>query len=117
MADCVNIAAGLGTEWPRVSLEYIIAAAPDVILDGQMGSDPETPAGFWSRFPNIPAVRNHRICGYDQNAVLRPGPGVGGTLQILASLTHPEAFAASSNARSSGSSNPSITAPGSAKPR
>ncbi len=117
MADCVNVAAGLGTEWPRVSLEYIIAAAPDVILDGQMGSDPQTPAGFWSRYPNIPAVRNHRICGYDQNAVLRPGPGVGGTLQILASLTHPEAFAARSNPISSVSSNPSITGPGSAKPR
>jgi iron complex transport system substrate-binding protein len=100
MANCVNIAGGLGAEWPRISLEYIIAAAPDVILDGQMGSDPETPSGFWSRYPNIPAVRNHRICGYDQNAVLRPGPQIGETLQILASLTHPEAFAAKPAARS-----------------
>jgi iron complex transport system substrate-binding protein len=95
MADCVNIAAGLGAEWPRVSLEYIIAAAPDVILDGQMGSDPQSPAGFWSRYPNIPAVRNHRIYGYDQNAVLRPGPRVGRTLEIIAGLTHPEVFAKS----------------------
>jgi iron complex transport system substrate-binding protein len=93
MADCVNIAAGLGAQWPRPSLEYIIAAAPDVILDGQMGSDPLTPAGFWSRYPNIPAVRNHRVYGYDQNPVLRPGPRVALTLEILARLTHPEAFA------------------------
>lgn len=93
LADCVNIAAGLGAEWPRVSLEYIIAAAPDIILDGQMGSDPHSPAGFWSRYPNIPAVRNRRIFGYDQNAVLRPGPRVGQTLEILAGLTHPEIFA------------------------
>lgn len=103
MADCVNIAAGLGAEWPRVSLEYIIAAAPDVILDGQMGSDPESPSGFWSRYPNIPAVRNHRIFGYDQNAMLRPGPRVGGTLQILAGLTHPEVFAAGSSTGSASS--------------
>jgi iron complex transport system substrate-binding protein len=93
MADCVNIGAGLGVQWPRLSMEYIIAAAPDVILDGQMGSDPTVPDGFWSRYPNIPAVRNHLVLGYDQNPVLRPGPRVAQTLEILASLTHPGVFA------------------------
>ncbi len=93
MAGCVNIAAGLGAEWPRLSMEYIIARAPDVILDGQMGTDPKTPGGFWSRYPNIPAVRNHRVFGYDDNPVLRPGPRVAATLEIMASLTHPELFA------------------------
>jgi ABC-type Fe3+-hydroxamate transport system substrate-binding protein len=92
-ADSVNIAAGLGQEWPRVSLEYIIARAPDVILDGQMGSDPASPAGFWKRFPTIPAVRNHRIYGYDQDEVLRPGPRIGQTLWTLAALIHPRVFA------------------------
>jgi iron complex transport system substrate-binding protein len=92
IADCINIAAGFGAQWPRLSIEYILAAAPDVILDGQMGSDPLSPAGFWSRYPNIPAVRNHRVFGYDQNPVLRPGPRVAQTLVILASLTHPEIF-------------------------
>jgi len=92
MADCINIGAGLGTQWPRLSIEYIIAAAPEVILDGQMGSDPQTPAGFWSRYPNLPAVRNHRVFGYDENPVLRPGPRVAQTLEILAALTHPEIF-------------------------
>jgi ABC-type Fe3+-hydroxamate transport system substrate-binding protein len=92
MADCVNLGAGFGAEWPRLSMEYIIAAAPEVILDGQMGSDPLTPSGFWGRYPNIPAVRNHRVFGYDQNPVLRPGPRVAQTLAILAALTHPDAF-------------------------
>jgi iron complex transport system substrate-binding protein len=93
IADCVNIAAGLGVEWPRVSLEFVIATAPDVILDGQMGSERAAPSGFWSRYPTIPAVRNHRVYAYDQNEVLRPGPRVGKTLATLASLTHPEVFA------------------------
>jgi iron complex transport system substrate-binding protein len=92
IADCINIGAGLGVEWPRLSMEYIIATAPDVILDGQMGTDPQSPGGFWSRYPNIPAVRNHRVFGYAQNPVLRPGPRVGQTLEILASLAHPEVF-------------------------
>ena len=93
MADCVNIGAGFGSQWPRLSMEYIIAAAPDVILDGQMGTDPATPSGFWSRYRTIPAVRNHRVLGYDQNPVLRPGPRVAQTLRILAELTHPALFA------------------------
>jgi iron complex transport system substrate-binding protein len=92
MADCINIGAGFGAQWPRLNIEYILAAAPDVILDGQMGTDPLTPDGFWSRYPNIPAVRNHRVFGYDQNPVLRPGPRVAQTLVILAFLTHPEVF-------------------------
>ncbi len=94
MADSINIAAGFGVEWPRVGLEYVMAAAPDVILDGQMGSERAAPSGFWDRYPVIPAVRNHRIYGYDQNEMLRPGPRVGKTLQTLAALIHPEAFAA-----------------------
>lgn len=92
MADCVNIGAGLGVQWPRLSMEYIIAMGPDVILDGQMGTDPKSPGGFWSRYPNLPAVRNHRVFGYAQNPVLRPGPRVARTLEIMASLTHPERF-------------------------
>ncbi|HZY58416.1 MAG TPA: cobalamin-binding protein [Candidatus Binataceae bacterium] len=92
IADCVNIAAGLGVEWPRVSLEYVIATAPDVILDGQMGSERAAPSGFWSRYPTIPAVSNHRVYAYDQNEVLRPGPRVGQTLATLEALTHPEVF-------------------------
>lgn len=94
MADGINIAAGLGVAWPRLSIEYIIATAPDVILDGQMGSDPLTPSGFWGRYPEIPAVRNRRVLGYAQNPVLRPGPRVAQTLEILAALIHPEVFAA-----------------------
>jgi iron complex transport system substrate-binding protein len=93
MADSINIAAGFGVEWPRVSLEYVMAAAPDVILDGQMGSE-QAVSGFWDRYPVIPAVRNHRIYGYDQNEMLRPGPRVGKTLQNLAALIHPEGFPA-----------------------
>ena len=109
MADCINIGAGFGTQWPRLSMEYILAAAPDVILDGQMGSDPLTPAGFWSRYPNIPAVRNHRVFGYDQNPVLRPGPRVAQTLVILASLTHPEVFVPAGGRRASPAPSPAAS--------
>jgi iron complex transport system substrate-binding protein len=91
-----NNIADLSTQsWPRLSIEYIIAMRPEVILDGAMGSDASTQAGFWTRYPAIPAVRNHRVCGYPQDPMLHPGPRVWQSLEILARLIHPEAFAPS----------------------
>jgi cobalamin transport system substrate-binding protein len=92
LADADNIADVVPQSWPHLSLEYIIAMRPEVILDGQMGSGARTPAGFWSRYPTIPAVRNHRVFGYLEDPVLHPGPRVGQTLEILARLIHPEVF-------------------------
>ncbi len=91
-----NIAGHSAQNWPRLSLEYIIAMRPEVILDGQMGNDTATTAGFWARYPAIPAVRDHRVFGYPQDPVLRPGPRVWQSLELLARLIHPQAFAASS---------------------
>ena len=90
-----NIADLSAQSWPRLSIEYIIAMRPEVILDGAMGSDANTPAGFWARYPTIPAVRDHRVFGYPQDPMLHPGPRVWQSLEMLARRIHPEAFAAS----------------------
>jgi iron complex transport system substrate-binding protein len=87
-----NIAAYSTQSWPRLSLEYIIAMRPDVILDGQMGTDPDAPAQFWARYPSIPAVRQHQVFGYPDDPTLHPGPRMPQTLELLARLIHPEAF-------------------------
>jgi iron complex transport system substrate-binding protein len=92
MAGATNIAAASDQAWPRLSVEYIIASRPEVILDGQMGSDPSTPSAFWSKYPTIPAVKNHRVVGYPEDPTLHPGPRIGVTLDELARLIHPEAF-------------------------
>jgi len=91
LAGGINIAGRASQSWPRLSIEYIIATAPDVILDGQMGSDPASPRTFWSRYPAIPAVREHRVYGYPQDPVLHPGPRVWQSLELLAAMIHPEA--------------------------
>jgi iron complex transport system substrate-binding protein len=94
LADAGNIAENSGQNWPRLSIEYIIASRPAVILDGQMGTDPATPDTFWSKYPTIPAVRNHRVMGYPDDPTLHPGPRIGATLQLLARMIHPTAFSA-----------------------
>jgi iron complex transport system substrate-binding protein len=94
-----NIADLALQNWPRLSIEYIIAMRPEVILDGAMGSDANTPAGFWARYPTIPAVRDHRVFGYPEDPMLHPGPRVWQSLEILARRIHPEAFTAASDTR------------------
>ena len=93
LASADNIADVSAQNWPRLSIEYIVAMQPEVILDGAMGSDADTPRGFWARYPEIPAVRAHRVFGYPQDPTLHPGPRVGQTLELIARLIHPEAFA------------------------
>jgi iron complex transport system substrate-binding protein len=93
LARARNVAGLLGQSWPRLSQEYIVAASPEVILDGQMGTDPHAPARFWARYQSIPAVREGRVFGYPDDPTLHPGPRVAQTLELLARRIHPEAFA------------------------
>lgn len=94
-----NIADSFSETWPQLSVEYVIAMRPDVIIDGQMGTDPSSPSHFWEKYSTIPAVRNHRVYGYAQNPILRAGPRVGKSLEILAAMIHPQAFRAAAEAR------------------
>jgi len=92
IAGAENIADAAGQQWPQLSMEFIVAMRPEVIIDGQMGSDPESPGRFWQAYPTIPAVRNRRIVGYPEDPTLHPGPRVGTTLEMMAKLVHPEAW-------------------------
>jgi iron complex transport system substrate-binding protein len=93
IARADNVADVSGEQWPRLSIEYIIAVRPDVILDGSMGTDPSAPIRFWDRYPTIPAVRDHRVFGYPDDPILHAGPRVGHSLEMIAALIHPKAFA------------------------
>ncbi|HEY9158105.1 helical backbone metal receptor [Candidatus Binatus sp.] len=92
IARADNIAAAAGQQWPQLSMEYIIAMRPEVVLDGSMGSDPSSSSDFWEKYPAIPAVRDHRVFGYAQDPILHAGPRVGQSLEIIARMIHPEAW-------------------------
>jgi len=89
-AGAMNIADGTGESWPHLSIEYVVAMKPEVILDGQMGDDPTVPNQFWSKYPMIPAVRANRIYGYPESPTLHPGPRVWESLELLVSRIHPD---------------------------
>jgi len=92
LAHGENIGEASGQTWPRLSLEYLIAVGPQVILDGQMGSERSVPTSFWARYPTIPAVRENRVRGYPIDLMLHPGPRIAQALVTIAKLIHPEAF-------------------------
>ena len=96
LANADNIADSINQQWPKLSVEYILAMRPEVILDGQMGSDPAAPARYWQKYPSIPAVRDHHVYSYPGDPVLHAGPRIGTSLRILAALIHPNAFQDSS---------------------
>ncbi len=93
LAHAHNIADRSWQSWPRLSIEYVIASRPEVILDGQMGTDPHSPGRFWAKYRSVPAVRDRRVLGYPDDPTLHPGPRVPQTLELLSRLIHPEAFA------------------------
>jgi iron complex transport system substrate-binding protein len=96
MARGVNVAAAAGGTWPNLSLEYVIAAAPDVIIDTTMGNEERPGAdgalAFWRTFPTIPAVNAGRVHGYKAYQLLRPGPRIGDAYEAIARFIHPEKF-------------------------
>lgn len=104
LAHGENIGEVTKQTWPRLSLEYLMAVGPQVILDGQMGSEKSVPSSFWARYPSIPAVRDDRVRGYPIDLMDHPGPRIAMALETIARLIHPEAFGASANAPGDGRS-------------
>jgi len=96
MARGINLAATAGGEWPRLSIEFAVAARPEVIIDTTMGNEERVGAAaalaFWSAFPTIPAVQDRRVYGFKAYQVLRPGPRIGDALESIARFIHPERF-------------------------
>jgi len=68
--------------YPRVSLEWLIASAPELIIDA---SDSVTPAAeHWARWPSLPAVQSERVVAVPAGEVTRPGPYLDRALRLVA---------------------------------
>lgn len=86
-AGAENVAATLADPYPRAGLEWLVASAPEVILDAS--SDPEPARDYWSRWPSLPAARSGRVVSVDAGLVTLPGPALDRALETLARAIHP----------------------------
>jgi iron complex transport system substrate-binding protein len=83
MLECAgaeNLARVFDEPYPRVSVEWLIAAAPELILDA---ADPADGArAHWAHWPSLPAVANGRVEALDRGITI-PGPYLDRSLAEL----------------------------------
>lgn len=100
IADLVRLAGGRNvappgpTRYPRMSLEAVLEADPEVIVtSSMMGEVAEAEAlQVWSRWSGISAVRRGEVHAIPGDFLHRPGPRIVQGLERLARAIHPEAF-------------------------
>ena len=92
LAGGENIAGNASQPWLNLPDEYVVAKAPQVIIQAGMGSDAGGPTRQWSDLKSIPAVKERRVYTYNSDKILRPGPRIGEGLEEIARLIHPECF-------------------------
>ncbi len=86
-------------QYPKVSLEEMLARNPEVILDmGDMTMTVDVTeehkrsvVRLWERYPAIDAVRNHRVYAVASDIFVVPGPRVVEAAREIARRAHPEA--------------------------
>src|SRR6185295_340690 len=96
-AGAENVAAGFG-RWPRLSVEYVVKSAPEIIVDSSMGDESGADLSFY-RGLGLEAVRRGRVHAIRLDEMLRPGPRLAEGLEKLARIVHPESFGNGSKTR------------------
>ena len=82
-----NVFASLTIPAPSVTIEAVIAAAPDVIVGGDDSGKRPAWLDDWKRWPSIPAVRDGNLYGAAGDLLHRPGPRfVDGIAALCADL-------------------------------
>lgn len=97
LAGGENIAGNAAQPWLNLPDEYVLAKAPQVIIEAGMGSEHGSPAKNWADLKSLPAVKERRVYAYRSDKILRPGPRIGEGLEEIARLVHPECFAPSNS--------------------
>jgi len=101
LSDIAAFAGGVNvldtaTQYPRISMETIIALAPDVLIDvGEMGESPADSerrraitASLWARQRLVKAVRDGAVHVTTDDAFVVPGPRVIDIAELMASWFH-----------------------------
>ena len=93
LAGGKNLSEG-PVQYPRFSREQVLALSPEVFIITSMarGASFERVKKEWSKWPDLPAVRNNRILLVDSNLFDRPSPRLVDGLEMMLKLIHPELF-------------------------
>jgi len=97
LAGGQNAIEPTGDQYPSIGTEVILGCGAEVIIQSAMGTTDkqkqQTAAeNFWSRFANLPAVKNKKVYVINPDTVLRLGPRLPQGAEAVAELLHPELF-------------------------
>lgn len=100
LAGGENVAGGMALRYPRLGLEGVLRADPEVILLAGMGARPLRPEAVpgWEGWQVLRAVRAGRVRSVDGDLLHRPGPRIVEGLEAMARALHPDAFEAAQEA-------------------
>ena len=79
-----NVAAEYRGAYPRVSMEWFVAASPEMIID--LSPEARVSTAFWKQWPNMQAVLNDRLLSIDAALISMPGPAMDESIVLLATL-------------------------------
>jgi iron complex transport system substrate-binding protein len=71
-----NVFADLAPIAPRVSIEAVLAADPEVIMTAEPGGRPSDALAMWKRFERIAAVKRDHFVTLDADRINRNGPRI-----------------------------------------
>ena len=97
LAGGENIARDALSPYQMVALEAVLERAPEVIVDSadnRPGNPRGMVAGFWAKWPFLPAVAQRRVAFVDPWQLLVPGPRLAEMAELMGRLIHPELFGA-----------------------
>jgi iron complex transport system substrate-binding protein len=92
LAGGVNVTGDIATPYPRLSMEQVVFARPDIIIVTSMKRDAdfEIVRNRWKKWRHIPAVKNGRIHIIDSDLTDHSSPRIVDGLEELVRVIHPE---------------------------
>ncbi|MCK4914484.1 MAG: ABC transporter substrate-binding protein [Planctomycetes bacterium] len=83
-------------QYPLINTEELISCGAEVIIQSAMSKNniakqQEAANVFWSKWQNLPAVKNNRIYVVEPDTVLRLGPRLSEGIELIANCLHPAA--------------------------
>jgi len=86
------------SQYPQIGTEQLLICGAEVIIQAAMTTHniPEQQQAanvFWSRYPQLPAVKNNRIHVIESDTIIRLGPRLPQGIELIAGCLHPNTFA------------------------
>jgi len=93
LAGAQNALSDTDVQYPGLSSEEVLTCGADVIIQAAMNKGTierqrQEAIEFWSKYENLPAVKNNRIYVIDADTILRLGPRIPQGLEQIGQIIH-----------------------------